>query len=96
MLRVIKPRRMRWAGHVARMDEKKNACIVLVGMPEGKKQPGIHRRRWEANIKTDFRRIEWGGINWIILAENRDQWMALVNTAMNLRVLQNVGKFLSR
>jgi hypothetical protein len=57
-----------------------------VGKPEEKRQQGILRRRWVDNIKMDIRVIEWGGIDWIDLAYDRDQWRALVNTVMNLRV----------
>jgi hypothetical protein len=66
-----------------------------VGKPEGKRPIGRPRRRWEYNIKMNLREIGWGGMDWIDLAQDRDQWRALVNTVMNLRVLQNVGKFLS-
>jgi hypothetical protein len=57
-----------------------------VGKPEGKRPLGRPRRRWVDNIKMDLREIEWDGINWIKLAEDRNQWRALVNTVMNLRV----------
>jgi hypothetical protein len=83
---MIKSRRMRWAGHVARMGEKRNAYRILVGRP---------RRRWVDNIKMDLIKIGWDGGAWIDLAQDRDQWRALVNTVMNLRVPQNAGKFLS-
>jgi hypothetical protein len=82
IIRIIKSRRMRWAGHVARMGEKRNACTILVGKPEGKR----HRRRWEDNIKMDLREKGWGGMDWIDLAQDRDQWRAPVNTVTNLRV----------
>jgi hypothetical protein len=59
---------------------------MLVGMPEGKKPLGRSRRRWVDNIKMDFREIEEDGMDWFELAQNRDQWKALVNTVMNLRV----------
>jgi hypothetical protein len=57
-----------------------------VGKPEEKRPPGRPRRRWVDNIKMNLREIEWDGMNWINLAENRDQWRALVNMVMNLRV----------
>jgi hypothetical protein len=57
-----------------------------VGKPEGKRTLGRPRRRREDNIKIDFREIKWGGMDWIDLAQDRDQWRALVNTVMNLRV----------
>jgi hypothetical protein len=59
---------------------------ILVRKPEGKGPPGRSRRRWEGNNKMDLRKIGWGGMDWIDLAQDRDQWRALVNTVMNLRV----------
>jgi hypothetical protein len=76
---------LRWAGHVGRMGEKRNASRILVGNPEGKRPLGRPRRRWVDNIKMDLRGIEWDVIDWIDLAQDRDQWRALVNTVMNLR-----------
>jgi hypothetical protein len=86
MVRMIKPKRMRWAGHVARMREKRNAYRILMGNPEGKSSLGRPRRRWVDNIKKNLREIGWDGGDWIDLAQDRDQWRALVNTVMNLRV----------
>jgi hypothetical protein len=63
---------------------KRNAYRILVGKPEEKRPLGRPRRRWEDNIRIDLREIGWGGMDWIHLAQNRDQWRALVNTAMNL------------
>jgi hypothetical protein len=83
---MIKARRMRWAGHVARMGEKRNAYRILVGKPAGKRPLGRPRRRWVDNIKMDLREIGWDRMDWIDLAQDRDQWRALVNTVMNLRV----------
>jgi hypothetical protein len=83
---MIKSRRMRWAGHVARMGETRNAYRILVEKPEGNRPLGRPRRRWVDNIKMDFREIGWDGMDWIYLAQDRDQWRALVNTVMNLRV----------
>jgi hypothetical protein len=77
---MIKSRRMRWAGHVARMGETRNAYRILVGKPEEKRPLGRPRRRWVDNIMIDLREIGWDGIDWIDLAEDRDQWRALVNT----------------
>jgi hypothetical protein len=68
------------------MGEKRNAYRILVGKPEGKKPLGRPRRRWVDNIKMDLREIGWDGMVWIDLAQERDQWRALVNTVMNLRV----------
>jgi hypothetical protein len=86
IIRMIKSRSMRWAGHVARIGEKRNAYRILVGKPEGKRPLGRPRRRWVDNIKIDLREIGWDGVDWIHLVQDRDQWKALVNTVMNLRV----------
>jgi hypothetical protein len=74
---MIKSRRMRWAGYVARMGEKRNACGILVGKPEGKRSLGRPRRRWVDNIKIDLREIGWDGMDWIDLAQDRDQGRGL-------------------
>jgi hypothetical protein len=66
--------------------EKNNACRISVETPERKRPLGRPRRRWVDNIKTDLREIGWDGMDWIDLAQDRDQWKALVNTVMNLRV----------
>jgi hypothetical protein len=68
MIRMIKSRRMRWAGNVARMGEKRNAYRILVGKSEGKRSLGRRRHRWVDNIKMDLRDIGWGGMDWIDLA----------------------------
>jgi hypothetical protein len=86
IIRVIKSRRMRWAGHVARMGEKRNAYRIWEGNPEGKRPLGRPRHRWVDNIKMDLREVEWDGMDWSDLAQDRDHWRALVNTVMNLRV----------
>jgi hypothetical protein len=86
IIRMIKSRNMSWGGHVARMGEKRNAYRILVGKPEGKRPLGRPRRRWVGNIKIDLREIGWDGMDWIDLAQDRDQWRALVNTVMNLLV----------
>jgi hypothetical protein len=83
---MIKSRRMRWAGHVARMGDKRNAYGILVGNPEGNRLLGRPRRRWVDSIKMELRGIGWDGIDWIDLAHDRDQWRALVNAVMNHRV----------
>jgi hypothetical protein len=72
--------------YVARMGEKRNAYRILVGNPEGKKPLGRPRLRWVDNIKMDLREIGWDGMDWIDLVQDRDQWRALVNAIMNLRV----------
>jgi hypothetical protein len=86
IIRIIKSRRMRWAGHVARKGEKRNVYRFLVGKPEGKRPLGRPSRRWVDNIKMDLLEIGWGGVDWIALAQDRDKWRALVNAVMNLRV----------
>jgi hypothetical protein len=86
IVRVIKSRRMRWAGHVAHIGEGRGVYMVLVGRPEGKRPLGRPRRRWEDNIKMNLRKIRINGANWIQLAQDRVQWWAFVNTVMNLRV----------
>jgi hypothetical protein len=73
-MRMITSRRMRWTRHVARMGIKLNACRILLGMPEGKMSLRWPRRRWVSNFKMDLREIGWGGMDWIDLAEDRDQW----------------------
>jgi hypothetical protein len=92
---MIKSRGMRWAGHVARMRVKRNVYRILVGKPDGKRPLRKPRRRWMDNIKMDRRQIGWDGIYWINLVQDRDQWRALMNTVMKLRVPLNLGEFLS-
>jgi hypothetical protein len=82
IIRIIKLRRMRWAGHVARMGEKRNAYRLSVGKPP----QGRLRCRWVDNIKTDLLDIDWGSVDWIGLAQDRNKWRALFNAVMNLRV----------
>jgi hypothetical protein len=86
IVRVIKSRRLRWAGHVARVVEGRGVCRALVGKPEDKRPLERHRRKWEDNIKLDLREIGIDGANRIRLAQDRAQWRAFVNTVMNLRV----------
>jgi hypothetical protein len=95
MIRIIKSRRMRWVGHVARMGEKKNAYRLLVGKPVGKRPLGKPRRRWVDNTKMDLGEVGWGEVDWIGLAQDRNRWRALVNEVMNLRVPRNAGKLSS-
>jgi hypothetical protein len=85
-IKVIKSRRMRWAGQVARMGEKRNAYRILVGKPEGKRPLGRPRRRWVGNIKMDLRDIGWDGVDWIDMAQDMDQWRVLVNVVLNVLV----------
>jgi hypothetical protein len=77
IIRMIKSRRMRWAGHVTRTGETRNVYTILVGKPEGKRPLGRPRRRWVDNIKMDLREIGWDGMDWINLAQDM---------VMNLRV----------
>jgi hypothetical protein len=86
IVRVIKARRMRWAGYVARMGEVRGAYNILVGRPEGRRPLGRPKCRWEDNIKMDLREIGFGDVDWIHLAQDRNKWWALVNSVMNLRV----------
>jgi hypothetical protein len=87
IIRMIKSRRMRWAGHAARMGKKRTAYRIFVEKPEGKRPLGRPRRRWVNNIKMDLRGIGWDSMDWIDLSQGRYQWRALVKAVMNLRVL---------
>ena len=86
IVRVIKSRRMRWAGSVARMAQRRGVYRVLMGKSEGNRQLRIPRRRWEDNIKMDLQEVGCGIMDWIELAQDRDRWRAGVNAVMNLRV----------
>jgi hypothetical protein len=86
IIRVIKSRRMRWAGPVARMGEGRGAYRVLVRRPERRRTLGRPRRRGEDNIILDLQEVGWGGMDWIDMAEDRNMWRALVSAVMNLRV----------
>ena len=86
IFRVIKSRRMRWAGHVERMGERIGAYRGLVGKPEGNRSLGRPTRRWEDNIKMNLLEVGCGGMDWIDLAQDRDRWWALVNAVVNPRV----------
>ena len=81
IIRVMKSRRMRWPGHVARWRGE-----VLLGKPEKKRLLGSPRRRWEDYIKMDIQEVGFGGMDWIDLAQDRDRWRALLNAVMNLQV----------
>ena len=83
---MIKSRRMKRAGYVARIGERRGVYRVLVGKPEGRRPLGRPRRRWEDNIKMDLQEVGCGGMDWIELAQDRDRWRALVSAVMNLRV----------
>jgi len=94
ILRVVKSRRMRWAGHVARVGEGSGVHRVLVGKPEGKRPLERPRCRWEDNIKMELQEVGEDG-DWMLLAQDRDRWRALVSTVMNFRVPKNAGNFLT-
>jgi hypothetical protein len=87
IIRQMKSRRIRWAGHVARMGEERKLYKVLVGKPEGKGPLGRQRCRWEDGISMDLRDIGLGGVDWIQLAQDRDRLRAVVSAVMDLRVL---------
>jgi hypothetical protein len=86
IIRIIKSRRMKWAGHVARKGEKRNVYRLLVGKPGGKRPLGRPRGRWIDNTKMDLLEIGVNVVDWIGLAQDRYRWRALVNSVMNLRV----------
>jgi len=86
IVRVIKSRRMRWAGHLARMREERGVYRILVGKPEGKRPLGRPRRKWVDNIRLDLQEVGCGYMDWIGLAQDRDRWRTLVSAVMNLRV----------
>ena len=86
IVRVIKSRRMRWAGHVVRIGEERGVYRVLVGKPEGRRPLGRPRRRWVDNIRTDLQEVGSGYMDWIGLAQDRDRWRRLVSAGMNRRV----------
>ena len=86
ILWAMKSRRMRWAEHVARVEEGRDVHKVLVGKPEVKRPLGRPRRRWEDNIKMDFEEVGRGCGDWMEWAEDRDRWRALVGTVMNCGV----------
>ena len=101
IVRVIKSRRMRWAGHVARMGEERGFCRALVGKLEGKRPLGRPRRRWVNNIRMDLQEVgiwtglDWTGLDWTGLAQDRDRWRTFVSAVMNLRAPWNAGNFLT-
>ena len=86
IVRVIKSRRMRWAGHVTRMGEERGVYRVLVGKPEGKKPLGRPRCRWVGNIRMYLQEVRCGYMDWIVRSQDRDRWRTLVSAVMNLRV----------
>jgi hypothetical protein len=86
IVRVIKLRRMRWAGNVACTGEERGVYRVLVGKPEGRRPLGRPRRRWVDNIRKDLQEVGCEYMDWIGLAQDRDRWQTLVSAVMNLRV----------
>jgi len=86
IVRVIKSRRMRWAGHVARIGEERGVYRVLPGKLEGRRPLGRHRHRWVDNTRLDLQEVGCGYMDWIGLAQDRDGWRTLVSAVMNLRV----------
>jgi hypothetical protein len=95
IIRIMKARRMRWAGHAPRMGEKRKAYTLLVGKPEGRRPLGRPRSRWLDNIRPDFVEVGWGDVDWIGMAQDRDRWRALVKSVLNLRAPLNAGKLSS-
>jgi len=77
---------MRWVGHVAGMEERRDVYRVLEGKPEGKRLLGRPRRRWEDNVEMDLQEVGCGGMSWIELAQDRNKWRALVNAVTSFRV----------
>ena len=95
IVRVIKSRRTRWAGHVALMGVERGVYRVLVGKPEGKRPLGRPGRRWVDNIRIDLQEVGCGYMDCIGVAQDRDRWRTLVSAVMNLRVPWNAGNFLT-
>jgi hypothetical protein len=86
IIRIIKTRRVRLAGHVAGMGEKRNTYTLLVGKPEGRRPLGKPRRKWLDNIRMDLVEVGRSDVDWIGLAQDRDRWRALANSVLNIRV----------
>jgi len=85
-IRVIKSRKLRWAGREAAVGRMRNVYKILVWKQEGKRPLGRPRCRWEDNIRMDLREVLWEGVDWVHLTQDMDHWGAVVNTVMNLRV----------
>ena len=94
IVRVVKSRRMRWAGHVARMGEGRGVHRILVGKPEGKRPLGRPRRRWEDNIKMDLE-VGGGCGDWMELAQDRDRWRGTCEYGEEPSGSENAGNFLT-
>jgi hypothetical protein len=93
IIRIIKSRRMRWVGHVARIGEMRNVYRLLVGKPDGKRPLGRPRHRWVDNIRMDLGEVGWGDVGWIGLAQERKRWRAIVNLVLNLRFHEMLGNY---
>ena len=87
IVRVIKSKRLRWAGHVVRVEEDRSAFKILTGTPAGKSPLERPRRKWEVNIRMDLKEIGINTRNWVDSAQDRDYWSALMNATLNLRIL---------
>jgi hypothetical protein len=87
IIRQINSRRLRWAGHAARLGEERKLYKVLVGKPDGKRPLARSTRMWEDGIRMDRREIGFGGVDWIRLAQDRDRWRAVVTAVLNRQVL---------
>jgi hypothetical protein len=96
VIRMIKSRTMRCAGHVTCMGKRRGAYRVSVGKPEGKRRLGRPARKWEDNIRMDVEEIGWQGVDWIDLPQDRDEWRAVVNKVTTFRILQTARNFLIR
>ena len=86
IVRVNKSRRLRWVGHVGRMEEGRSFFKILKGKPTGKRPFGRPRRRWEDNIRMDLKEIGISADNWVDSVQDRDNWKTLVNAALKFRV----------
>ena len=86
VIELIEYRRLRWAGHVAIMEEVRSAFKMLTGTPSGKRPLGRPRRRWEDNIRMDLKEIGINTRNWVDLTQDRDYWRALVNVTLHLSI----------
>ena len=95
IVRVIKSRRMKWAGHVARMGEERRVYRVLVEKPERRRPLGKPTCRWVDNIRMDLQEVGCGYMDWIGLAQDTDRWRTLLSVVMNLQVPWNAGNFLT-
>jgi hypothetical protein len=93
IIKILKPGRMTWAAHVARIGKNGNAYRIFVGRPEGKIALGRPRRRWVDNIRMELGEVRWGDVDCIGLAQDRNRWRALVKSVFNLRVHEMLGNY---